>query len=72
VAQFEFSGSDLSGDLALLVGELRLQDAELAAIFERHLPLLVAARTDEQRNSARAAFNSAVRADLLRLAAPAK
>lgn len=72
MAQVQFSGSDLDTDLAVLVVELRRQDPELAAIFERHLPLLVALRTDEQRRSGRVAFNAAVRADLLRLVVPSR
>lgn len=71
MTQAEFAGTDLNTDLLSLLAELRRLDPALTAVFERHLPLLVDLRTSEQRKSGRAAFNRAVRADLLAMAEPA-
>lgn len=62
---FELNGSGLEAELPHFLGEMKAQDGELAAVLEKHLPLLVDLRTDDDRRAARAAFNEAVKADLL-------
>ncbi|MWV75351.1 hypothetical protein [Rathayibacter rathayi] len=68
MTDFELVGDDLDSDLGRFLDEMKARDPQMGAILVQHAQLLDSASTDEDRKQSRLIFNSAVKAELQKLA----
>lgn len=61
----EFEGNGLANDIPPFVAVMKRRDPALGEILERHVSMLQDLKTDDERKRARAAYNEAVKKELL-------
>lgn len=61
----EFEGNGLANDIPTFIAVMKRRDPALGEILQRHVSILQDLKTDDDRKRARAAYNNAVKMELL-------